>query len=170
MENKNMPAKSVVVSLSKSLKIVINPLLKKLQHLSINYFLTGVSADWLQNYMNEKYEKLSRKVNVKKKSKRRLTIECDGCDVLSLPKCGILFKTKVKNLGYGLLQMLKCADCRCLCWYTDKQTAPKLRDSLPPVYRQCAVVYTTSGKPACVFPSKHHHAVGGKETGLTNHI
>jgi len=30
MENKNMPAKSVVVSLSEILKIVINPLLKKL--------------------------------------------------------------------------------------------------------------------------------------------
>ena len=44
------------------------------------------------------------------------------------------------------------------------------RDSLPAVYRQCAVCYTDFWEAyKKVFPSKRHKAVG-KETGLTNHI
>ena len=45
-----------------------------------------------------------------------------------------------------------------------------LWDSLPPVYRQCAVAYSDFWAAyACVFPSKRHRAVG-KETGKTNYI
>jgi IS1 family transposase len=45
-----------------------------------------------------------------------------------------------------------------------------LLDSLPPVYRQCAVAYTDFWAAyAAVFPSKRHQAVG-KETGLTSYI
>ncbi len=50
------------------------------------------------------------------------------------------------------------------------QAAQKLWDSLPPVYRQCAVSYTDYWEAyQVVLPSKCHHAIG-KETGLTNHI
>jgi len=37
----------------------------------------GVSESWLQGYVNERYAHTPRHVIVKKKPKRRLTIECD---------------------------------------------------------------------------------------------
>jgi IS1 family transposase len=52
----------------------------------------------------------------------------------------------------------------------DKKGAQGLWDSLPPVYRQCAVSYTDFFKSYdAVFPKKRHKSVG-KETGLTNRI
>jgi insertion element IS1 protein InsB len=51
-----------------------------------------------------------------------------------------------------------------------KKTARKLWESLPPIYRQCAVAYTDFWEAyAAVLPSKRHRAVG-KERGQTNHI
>ena len=48
--------------------------------------------------------------------------------------------------------------------------AQGLWDSLPPVYRQCAVCYTDFWEAyQVIFPTKRHRAVG-KETGLTNKI
>ncbi|MDG3497516.1 MULTISPECIES: IS1 family transposase, partial [Pseudanabaena] len=49
-------------------------------------------------------------------------------------------------------------------------SAQKLWESLPSVYRQCAIIYTDfySSYPV-VLPSKRHRAVG-KETGKTNYI
>ena len=45
-----------------------------------------------------------------------------------------------------------------------------LWNSLPPVYRQCAVCYTNFwGAYACIFPSKRHQPVG-KDSEKTNHI
>lgn len=52
----------------------------------------------------------------------------------------------------------------------DEAAAQKLWESLPPVYRQCAVAYTDFWAAyGAVLPSKRHRAVG-KETGLTNYI
>ena len=52
----------------------------------------------------------------------------------------------------------------------DTSGAQGLWDSLPPVYRQCAMTYTDFwGAYNVIFPSSRHKAVG-KETGLTNHI
>ena len=48
--------------------------------------------------------------------------------------------------------------------------ARKLWNSLPTVYRQCAVAYTDFWDAyACIFPETRHKAVG-KETGLTSYI
>lgn len=52
----------------------------------------------------------------------------------------------------------------------DQIGAQGLWDSLPPVYRQCAVAYTDFWAAyAMILPTKRHRAVG-KETGKTNHI
>ena len=52
----------------------------------------------------------------------------------------------------------------------DQIGAQGLWDSLPPVYRQCAVAYTDFWAAyAAILPAKRHRAVG-KETGKTNHI
>ncbi len=51
-----------------------------------------------------------------------------------------------------------------------RQSAKKLLDSLPGVYRQCAVAYTDFWESyKTVIPSKRHRPVG-KETGHTNPI
>jgi insertion element IS1 protein InsB len=48
--------------------------------------------------------------------------------------------------------------------------ATALWQSLPPVYRQCAICYTDFWAAyAAVFPSQRHRAVG-KQSGLTNRI
>ena len=52
----------------------------------------------------------------------------------------------------------------------NESAARQLWESLPPVYRQCAVAYTDFWAAyVLVFPSNRHHAVG-KETGKTNHV
>lgn len=52
----------------------------------------------------------------------------------------------------------------------DQATAQELWESLPSVYRQCAVSYTDFWAAyAAVLPSKRHRP-GGKETGGTAHI
>lgn len=49
-------------------------------------------------------------------------------------------------------------------------SAQGLWDSLPPVYRQCAMAYTDFWAAyAAVLPSKRHRAVG-KQTGKTSYI
>ena len=51
-----------------------------------------------------------------------------------------------------------------------QDAAQALWDSLPAVYRQCAVCYTDFWQAyEAVFPKKRHKAVG-KETGQTSHI
>ncbi len=52
----------------------------------------------------------------------------------------------------------------------DEKAARKLWNSLPSVYRQCAVAYTDFWAAyGTVFPKKRHRAVG-KETGKTSYI
>lgn len=52
----------------------------------------------------------------------------------------------------------------------DRATARKLWESLPAVYRRCAVAYTDFWEAyVTVVPSKRHRRVG-KESGQTNHI
>jgi IS1 family transposase len=51
-----------------------------------------------------------------------------------------------------------------------QETAQRLWESLPGIYRQCAVVYTDHWEVyKCVLPRKRYCAVG-KETGLTSYI
>lgn len=52
----------------------------------------------------------------------------------------------------------------------DEMAAHQLWNSLPAVYRQCAIAYTDFWAAyAAVFPRKRHRAVG-KETGKTSYI
>jgi IS1 family transposase len=52
----------------------------------------------------------------------------------------------------------------------NEATARQLWESLPPVYRQCAVCYRDFWDAyACVLPSKRHRPVGN-ESGQTSHI
>lgn len=125
--------------------------------------VTGVSWDWLQNYVNRKLAHTSRQIRVSEKSKGRLTIECD--EMWS-------FVVSKKYEVYIWLAIDR--DTReivgCFLGNRTRKSARKLWASLPPVYRQCAVAYTdfwVSYKK--VIPSKRHVA-SGKDAGQTNHI
>jgi len=50
-----------------------------------------------------------------------------------------------------------------------KESALALWQSMPAVYRQCAMLDTDHWEAKAVLPSQRHHSVG-KETGLTSYI
>jgi IS1 family transposase/transposase-like protein len=123
----------------------------------------GVSESWLQGYVNEKYAKTPHEVIVKKKSKGRLTMECD--ELWS-------FVGKKDNKQWVWLAIDRDTREIVGVYVGDRseQSARALWNSLPPVYRQCAVSYTDFWDAyAAIFPSKRHRAVG-KDSGQTNHI
>ena len=124
---------------------------------------TDVSEPWLQEYVNEKYAAVPRKVEVTDKPKGRLTIQCD--EMWSF----VQNKDNKQWIWLAIDQNTK----ECIGAYVgsrDRVGAQGLWDSLPAVYRQCAVAYTDFwASYEEVFPSTRHKAVG-KETGKTNHI
>jgi insertion element IS1 protein InsB len=63
--------------ISEETKELIDKLLLEKLPLSAIARVTGVSEQWLQSYVNKKYDNIAKKVEVSKKSKGRLTIECD---------------------------------------------------------------------------------------------
>ena len=122
-----------------------------------------VSERWLQTYVNEKYALVPREISVTAKKKGRLTIQCD--ELWSF----------VDNKGNKQWVWLALdADTREIVGVyigdRDEQAARKLWDSLPPIYRQCAVAYTDFWAAyGAVFSTKRHRAVG-KEIGNTSYI
>ena len=125
--------------------------------------VTGVSERWLQYYVNDKYEKVPRQVMVKKKSKGRLVIECD--ELWS-------FVREHDNKQWVWLAIDRDTGeiVGAFIGSRDQESAKGLWESLPPVYRQCAVSYTDFWSSyETVLPSKRHRAVG-KQSGQTNHI
>jgi len=122
-----------------------------------------ISERWLQDYVNEKYDNISRYVVVSKKTKGCLTIECD--ELWS-------FVDKKSNKQWIWLAIDRNTREIVGVYIGDRSrtSARKLWESLPSVYRQCAVSYTDFWEAyETVFPSTRHRAVG-KETGQTNHI
>lgn len=125
--------------------------------------VTGVSWSWLQKYVNSKMNSIPRKVSVTAKTKGRLTIECD--------EMWSFVKSKI-NKVYIWLAIDRDTREIIGCFIGDRtrKSAHKLWNSLPSVYRQCAIAYTDFWEAyVTVIPSKRHRPVG-KETGQTNHI
>jgi len=125
--------------------------------------VTGVSDTWLQKYANAKYKGVLSQINVTAKAKGRLTMECDE------------EWSYVGNKGNKVWTWLaidkETRECiGCFIGGRDRFGAQGLWDSLPPVYRQCAVAYTDFWEAYnTVFPKNRHRAIA-KNTGLTNHI
>ena len=122
-----------------------------------------VSETWLQKFVNSKFKAVPRQIKVTVKPKGRLTIECDE------------EWSYVGNKGNKIWTWLsidkETRECvGCYIGSRDRSSAQGLWDSLPPVYRQCAVTYTDFWEAYnTVFPKNRHRAVA-KNTGLTNHI
>jgi insertion element IS1 protein InsB len=124
---------------------------------------TGVSQKWLQDYVNNKYASIERTVKVKPKKKVRLNVECD--ELWSFVDCQ-------QNKQWVWLAMDRETREIIGVYIGDRseEGAKQLWNSLPPVYRQCAVCYTDFWAAyACIFPSLRHQPVG-KDSGKTNHI
>jgi insertion element IS1 protein InsB len=122
-----------------------------------------VSEQWLQTYVNEKYAQVPRSVNVTSKKKGKLTVQCD--ELWS-------FVDHKGNKQWVWLAL--DADTREIVGVyigaRDEAAAQKLWESLPGVYRQCAVAYTDFWAAyGAVLPSKRHRPVG-KETGKTSYV
>lgn len=125
--------------------------------------VVGVSERWLQGYVNRKYQEVHRQINVSKKPKGKLTIQCDEMWSFVMKKELKQWVWLAIDRGTGEVVGVFVGD-------RSQKGAQGLWDSLPPVYRQCAVCYTDFWEAyKVIFPSKRHQAVG-KESGQTNKI
>jgi len=123
----------------------------------------GVSERWLQSYVNNKYDEIERNVIIEKKEKGRLTIECDEIWSFVGNKDNKVWIWLAKDIDSKKIVGFYAGD-------RDGKGAQGLWDSMPGVYRQCAVCYTDFWSAyEGVLPSKRHRQVG-KESGKTNNI
>mgnify|MGYP001826197274 CR=1 FL=1 len=125
--------------------------------------VTNVSEKWLQDYVNIKYDKVPKEIQVSQKSKGKLTIQCD--------EAWSFVGNKGNKQWIWLALDAKTREIVGVYVGDRSETGARgLWNSLPGVYRQCAFAYTdfwaAYGK---VFPTSRHKAVG-KETGLTSYI
>lgn len=154
------PDKKVIDSATKEL--IDRLLLERLSLAGIARALK-VSQQWLQDYVNRKYAGVPRTVKVSSKKKGKLTIQCD--ELWSF--------VDHKGNKQWIWLALDAKTREIVGVYIgarDSAAASELWKSLPPVYRQCAVVYTDFWAAySKVLPSKRHQAVG-KETGKTSYI
>jgi insertion element IS1 protein InsB len=124
---------------------------------------TGVSGSWLQGYVRGYYSTVSQVVKVLPKARGKLRVQMD--ELWSF----------VDNKGNKQWVWLALdADTRevigCHIGDRSRESARALWQSLPAVYRQCAIVYTDYWEAyETVIPSKRHRAVG-KDSGLTSYI
>ena len=130
-----------------------------------------VSERWLQSFVNHKYENVAQQVEVAPKPKRRLIVQMDEL-WWSVSLAELSFVDNKGNKQWVWLAM--DAETREIagCYIGDRsgESAQKLWQSLPAVYRQCAIIYTDFYLSYLVaLPSKRHRAAG-KETGKTNYI
>jgi IS1 family transposase len=122
-----------------------------------------VSPDWLQRYVNAADAQVPRQVKVRPQPRRRLDVQMD--------ELWSFVNHKGNQQGVWLAMDVSTREI-VGCYIGDRSAAAAeaLWQSLPGVYRQCAVCYTDfwSSYPVAL-PSKRHQAVG-KETGLTSYI
>jgi insertion element IS1 protein InsB len=149
--------------ISEETKALIDKLLLEKIPLAGIARVCDVSETWLQDYVNRKYEAIPRQVNVSAKKKGRLTIQCDEMWSFVGNKGNKQWIWLALDVETREIVGVHIGD-------RSEQGARKLWDSLPSVYRQCAVAFTDFWRAyALVFPAQRHKAVG-KESGKTNYI
>ncbi|QZZ23748.1 IS1 family transposase [Leptothermofonsia sichuanensis E412] len=122
-----------------------------------------LSESWLQGYVNQCYEEVPRQVQVTPKPKGALTVQMDELwsfvdDKGNKQWVWLALDTRTREI------------VGCPIGDRSKDSALALGQSMPGVYRQCAVIYTDYWDAyKAVLPSNRHYAVG-KETGLTSYI
>jgi insertion element IS1 protein InsB len=125
--------------------------------------VVGVSERWLQNYVNDKYKTISKDVKVSVKTRLRLIIECDEL-------WSFVGNKKQKQWVWLAIDRASREMVGVHVGDRSAQGAQALWDSLPNIYRQCALSHTDFWEAyRSVFPADQHRAAG-KESGQTNHI
>ena len=122
-----------------------------------------LSESWLQGYVNQCYKVVPRQVPVTPKPKGALRVQMD--ELWS-------FVDDKGNKQWIWLALDVATREIVGCYVGDRsaESARSLWQSMPAVYRQCAVVYSDYWEAyAKVLPSNRHRAVG-KESGLTSYI
>ena len=149
--------------ISQETKDLIERLLLERMSLAAIVRVTGVSAPWLQNYVNRKYQEIPQQVQVTSKKKGKIKIQLD--------EMWSFVGNKQKKYWIWLALDEKTREIVGIhVGDRSAKSAQKLWNSLPAVYRQCAVCYTDFWEAyQLVIPSKRHQSVG-KESGKTSYI
>ncbi len=148
---------------SKPIRELIDRLLLEKISLAGIVRVTGVSERWLQYYVNQKLGAVKREVQITSKKKGKLIIQCD--EMWSFVGC-----KGNKQWIWLAIDILTKEIVGVYIGKRDESGAIGLWDSLPAVYRQCAVSYTDFWSAyQIVFPKKRHKLVS-KNTGKTNYI
>ena len=115
------------------------------------------------HYVNNKLSQVPRQIKVLDKPKGKINIECD--ELWSFVNC------KGNEYWVWLAIDRKTREIvSCYIGDRSRKSAQKLWESLPPVYRQCAVAYTDFWEAyKTVIPDSRHRPVP-KSSGETNHI
>ncbi|MBF0539718.1 MAG: IS1 family transposase [Nitrospirae bacterium] len=151
------------IIISQETKNLIDKLLLERMALAAIVRVTGVSERWLQDYVNQKYDTVPQYVDVKKIEKGRLTIQCDEM-------WSFVGNKENKQWIWLALDDYSREVVGAFVGSRDMEGSKGLWDSLPPVYRKCAICYTDFWTAyAGIIPSKRHRPVG-KESGKTSHI
>jgi IS1 family transposase/transposase-like protein len=149
--------------ISESTKKLIDKLLLEKISLAGICMTTGVSERWLKYYVNKKLGAVNRQVEVKSKKKGKLIIQCDEM-------WSFVGNKGNKQWIWLAIDGFTKEIVGVYIGKRDQTGTQGLWDSLPAVYRQCAVSYTDFWTAyGIVFPQKRHRAVG-KDTGQTNYI
>jgi IS1 family transposase len=122
-----------------------------------------LSESWLQQYVNRCYEVVPRQVQVVPKRRGALTVQMDELWSFVDDKGN-------KQWVWLALDVVTREIVGCHIGDRSADSALALWQSMPAVYRQCAMIYTDYWDAyQAVLPGKRHRAVG-KETGLTSYI
>jgi IS1 family transposase/DNA-directed RNA polymerase subunit RPC12/RpoP len=122
-----------------------------------------LSESWLQGYVNQCYAVVPRQVQVTPKPKGALSVQMDELWSFVDGKGN-------QQWVWLALDVATREIVGCHIGDRSKDAALGLWQSMPGVYRQCAIIYTDHWEAyKAVLPSKRHCAVG-KETGLTSYI
>jgi IS1 family transposase len=122
-----------------------------------------VSERWLQSYVNEIYKSVEKYVKIVAKKRGSLTIQCDELWSFVGNKNNKQWIWLAIDVRTKEIVGVSIGD-------RDKKAAQALWDSLPGVYRQCAVSYTDFWESyAQIFPRSRHRPVE-KKSGKTTYI
>ena len=122
-----------------------------------------ISEDTVQRYVNAKSKTVSQQLEVIEKQKKRLTVQMDQLWSFVYDKNNQQWVWLAVDVQTREIVGVQIGN-------RTKLSAKSLWDSMPPVYRQCAVIYTDHWSAyAAVLHSKLHHSVD-KDSGCTNYI
>jgi insertion element IS1 protein InsB len=122
-----------------------------------------LSEDWLQGYVNRCYQAVPRQVQVQPKAVGRLAVQMDELWSFVDDKGN-------KQWVWLALDVETREIVGCSIGDRSGDSAKALWESMPEVYRRCAVIYTDYWEAYTLALPRHRHHAVGKESGLTSYL